>query len=376
MFAIALAIVLCAGEAVSPAPAADTYTDEFVLTRNRVLLPVWLNEQGPYPFLLDVAGAVNAVDAEAAELCGVGPDDSDADEDAADVAPYARIESLRVAGAQVSPRRFAIMDLTPLDMQLGAGVAGVVGHQGLPPRFTLDFRQLRMRPELDASATWPHVAPLRFEPGLGPTVAASINGAEPVRLVVDTAFGGVIAAPRDSAQTWGLLDAYTPRLELQGVEADDEPDGAVHIRLEILSVAGATFERPLCAVTPTGTPPRLGLGFLKHFQVGFDFIAGEMRLRRDGAQPLRDRPVIGVGLTPWRYEPPYWSVLVAKDSPADQAGLLPGDRLAEVNGLSLEGLSYEDVQRSLVGEVGELFELGVVRGGEYGIIDLVARELL
>jgi C-terminal processing protease CtpA/Prc len=54
---------------------------------------------------------------------------------------------------------------------------------------------------------------------------------------------------------------------------------------------------------------------------------------------------------------------VPADTPAARGGLRAGDRLLEVDGRSLEGLSAQEVQKLLSGEVGSTAKLEVLRDG-------------
>jgi carboxyl-terminal processing protease len=53
-----------------------------------------------------------------------------------------------------------------------------------------------------------------------------------------------------------------------------------------------------------------------------------------------------------------------KDSPAEKAGLLAGDRILEVDGKSTEGLNVDEVVKLIRGEKGSAVKLTIVRGKE------------
>lgn len=65
----------------------------------------------------------------------------------------------------------------------------------------------------------------------------------------------------------------------------------------------------------------------------------------------------------------YFTVASAiEDSPAAQAGLLPGDRITSIDGASLKGKRLKWVVKNLRGPPGTAVQLGVQRGGErYGL---------
>jgi carboxyl-terminal processing protease len=57
-------------------------------------------------------------------------------------------------------------------------------------------------------------------------------------------------------------------------------------------------------------------------------------------------------------------VEVPPDSPAQRGGLRAGDRVMSVDDQSIAGLTAEQVQRLLAGEVGSIARLQVLREGE------------
>lgn len=64
-------------------------------------------------------------------------------------------------------------------------------------------------------------------------------------------------------------------------------------------------------------------------------------------------------------------------SPAEKAGLLPGDQIVEVDGMSLEGLSLNEAVQYIRGEAGSELTLGIIREGRPNIfrVNLVRAEI-
>ncbi len=76
----------------------------------------------------------------------------------------------------------------------------------------------------------------------------------------------------------------------------------------------------------------LGGGILRNFIVTFDREHNEVFFQREGNEPLSIPAVRGTGLS-FRKTPAYWKVAgVVPGSPADVAGVRPGDLVSRVNG--------------------------------------------
>lgn len=80
--------------------------------------------------------------------------------------------------------------------------------------------------------------------------------------------------------------------------------------------------------------------------------------------------VVGVGISVQLIDD-YVSIMkVFNDSPAKKAGILPGDKIAQVNGESVAGKQVEDVTSKVKGPAGTTVKLGVLRQGVKSIITL------
>ncbi len=64
---------------------------------------------------------------------------------------------------------------------------------------------------------------------------------------------------------------------------------------------------------------------------------------------------------------------VFEDSPAWRAGVLPGDQIAEINGESVVGKSFEETMDMVKGAAGTEVKLGLLRQGENNIISFVIK---
>jgi hypothetical protein len=88
---------------------------------------------------------------------------------------------------------------------------------------------------------------------------------------------------------------------------------------------------------------------LRHFTLTFDQRRGTVTFQRESTAPLAMPPVRGVGLG-FSRSPAYWRVTsVIPDSPADRAGILPGDLVTRINGQPVENwdlVGYDTLMRT------------------------------
>jgi len=64
-------------------------------------------------------------------------------------------------------------------------------------------------------------------------------------------------------------------------------------------------------------------------------------------------------------------ILIAKvfpGSPAEKAGILPGDRIAAVDGTNMMGASLDEASALIMGEAGTNVKLGIIRNGQTGML--------
>ncbi len=80
--------------------------------------------------------------------------------------------------------------------------------------------------------------------------------------------------------------------------------------------------------------------------------------------------VVGIGISAQLIDDYVNIMKVYNDSPAKKAGILPGDKIAQVNGESVAGKQIEDVTSKIKGPAGTTVKLGILRQGVKNIITL------
>ena len=307
---------------------------------------------GPWRVLVDTGSTVTLVSPEFAHAYA-------GDEPAADMAvvrvrsadggstllPGVRVRSLALGAARFENVTALVYDFDELSAHYGRKIDGIVGY----PLFrdtvlTLDYPHALL--ELVPAATAPAL-PGRVLPLLGdwsrPVVAAQL-GDRPLAVLLDTGSSGALrlnpgifpprlTAPVRPGATVATLTG--DRQQEIGRLADD------------FVLGGRTFTRPV--VELTDQPAAVGSEVLRHFRITLDAERGLASLMRDGDDPLGGDPLHSTGIS-FRRFPAYWRVVsVIPGSPADDAGLEPGDLVTRINGERVEkwGLDrYEALVRA------------------------------
>jgi regulator of sigma E protease len=96
-----------------------------------------------------------------------------------------------------------------------------------------------------------------------------------------------------------------------------------------------------------------------------------LELDRVGEDFSEERTLEALGLQPWRLEVPAVVGEVSEGSPAEAAGIMPGDRIAEIAGEAVESWSWIGHLVQLHGKRGEPLAVTVERGGQ--LVELEVR---
>lgn len=364
--------VLCLAAA---AFAAEDTPAPLVCVRNRPLVPVSLDENGPYYMLLDLALPRPVISAEVAGYLKLEtvPGDS----------PGWNLVTLRAfqwGGLPAVSKTCVSTDLVLLSGLLGMSVAGIVNPRELGAEMVLDIGRGGFSVHA-ASATVvhdekdPRVVKMSRVGDL-PAVPALLNGTVLRTCVLDTTFGGVIAVSEGLLLELGIALEKEPKLVVQSPPGyTGDPEGRVQIRLKDLRVGVAGIHSPVCTVEPGTKPPRIGVGFLKHFGATINFDRKLIRWE-ESAEPARGEPIVSCGLTLDAFRGGRWRVWVAAGSPADREGVVSGSELVRVNGKDMSDVSYAEACEALPSDEGKQAEITLMHDTETRTVTLSAEKLL
>jgi hypothetical protein len=340
-----------------PAPVRIPFT----LTETRILVDCMVAGRGPFRFVLDTGGTIGLLDARFVRELGLrrigespltlhGRRGSYSIHEAPELVFGGVIRQPSAAFAAVSDFSFG-------DGAVGSLAAGVLS--AVNGELDYDAREWRIHgASPPARPGW-----TRYERaivqhgnrnGSSFLFADAELGGQSFRLGLDTGWPSLTRIYRRTAERAGLWDA--PRW------SPGAPDGRTRVvRAPALRLAGATIERPLVSIMES---PQwelfdagiIGLPILRQFNMATEVGSGALFLKRNGqtgtAGPepynraglwiTRDGARLGVGV-------------VGGGSPAEAAGLAPGDRLV--------GAEFATLIAALQGEAGTRVPLTVERAG-------------
>jgi hypothetical protein len=370
------------------ASAAESVEVDCTLAGNAVLVPVDLQGVGPYPFILDAGTRDLVVNRDVAGYLKL-----DLSADHGTTAFTAPLAAAGVGGTALPQDTTLVMDLSGFSERMGIRVAGILPACVPGKELTLDIVGNRLiLSDLPETAGETASAPARAEAlralaaAVPPTVRGLINGQDLRTFVVDTTFAGAVGLPEWDLRELGLLRDDTAKLVIETPPAASEAPpspwatltGGMQIRLKALRVGAAQMDDPVCVVLEGREPPRIGLGFLRHFRARFalDAAGVSVRIERADAASVRDGPVVGCGISLVQCQQGFWRIAVACNSSAARAGIASGDPLVQVDGEDMRDQPYTVVLEGLAAEEGEPVEVTVRRGDKDKTVRLVAERLL
>ncbi len=212
--------------ALPPAPEAlRTAEDQF----DRLTVPVTVDGQGPFPFVVDTGADRTVLSAELAARLKLAPGAPVRLHEVAgvDLTPTVRVERLEVGARKIGPLDAPVLGAADLG---GLGMLGVDSLQGR--RIVMDFRRRRLSVEPSRREAYdPAVVVVRARSRYGQLVLVDASvGRRPIAVILDSGAQNTIGNPalRD------LLGAPRP------AAARPVPGAAPVMVAQVLSVSGAT----------------------------------------------------------------------------------------------------------------------------------------
>jgi predicted aspartyl protease len=250
-----------------------------------ILVPVAVNDEGPFDFILDTGAGTSLLSTELAKKLDVKITGSKEGQSAGGKVSVslARVDSLAVGETRLPDIDVGVVDLSHVGKTIGAQIDGDLGYNFIKHfRITIDYRKLEIRFEdpkrVEQFGNVPLTEiPMRLANPAKPLILVDVyaNGRGPFQFAVDTGTStsaitpelarelGVTSSPIGAATTGGAHVAVTA-----GTLASFQVGGA---RIENSSVVVADFFAMLSEVVGTKLDGIVGYNFLRNYKVAFDY---------------------------------------------------------------------------------------------------------
>ena len=304
---------------------------------NILVIEAKWDRAGPYHFLIDTGSTVTLVtpelaqrypakDAPGADAAPVPVRSADGSTTALRPTVLARLD---LGAAHFTEVPALIYDCSPLSEQLGVRLDGVLGL----PLFrqlllTLDYpgHRLLLRP-ITAAATLPGTA-IRTNPTDRTPLIPVRLGDRTLTVLVDSGSNdGLSLNPYGLDPKFAFGPAEGPTV---GTLTGDRSEQIGRLADNLYLGDYYAVPHPVAALTDELSA--LGGGLLKYFTVSFDQENARVLFYREAVEPIAIPAPRSAGLS-FRKLPAYWRVVgVIPHSPADVAGVEPGDLVTRIDG--------------------------------------------
>ena len=356
LLAAALALVLASCASVPPdwiyprAPvlsASETPTALPVTwLGGYALVETYVDGRGPWTFLLDSGADHYAIDLRTADALKLEREGGDGVRltnmltgTQTDLVGSARIREIRAGPLAESDTGAEIVDLSLAEQAMGTRIDGVLPASAFRDGLlTFDFAagtvtvvQGELPPPDGRDVLALHLVPL-------PCIAVEIGGS-PCAVLLDTGSDSALCVPAAREPTMRFR-APPAAVGMHGTLAGVIPDRSA--RLDgALAWGRHRIADPVVSLTP-GEWCLAGVKLLGEFRVTFDFAHARVRFDRSGTEPIRSRPVRGIGAGFLRRNGVSTVEYVFDGGPAARAGLRVGDHIEAVDDRPVGELTYSE----------------------------------
>lgn len=294
------------------------------------------DKRGPYHFLVDTGAAVTLVSPELAARYPAKNAPPTATplvrvksaEGETALLPAVTLRRIELGGARFENVQALVYDCAALSAHLGVRIDGILGF----PLFretllTLDYPNARvLLQRRSAAATIPGAA-IPFNNERKTPIIQLQLGPQTLAALIDSGSDAVL-----SLNPLGLQPQFAvpPRVGATVATLSGDREQKIGRLAQSLTIGRYVVERPLVELTDELTS--IGGGVLRHFTVTFDQEHSRVTFFRDTPTPVAAEPLRSTGLS-FSKTPAYWRVAsVVPGSPAENAGVQPGDLVTRING--------------------------------------------
>ena len=290
-----------------------------------------------------------------------------------------RSPEILVGDVALAADRVAAVDLSTVKAISGSECDGILGadfDRGRVVSINFDDRVLKISDTPDVGQGSPAVClPLKSIGNGNVAVDAMVDGV-PVTFMIDTGDNGSISLNQED---WARIVASRGDVEthtLLATPISGAPVETSGARIADLTIGPNHYKGFVAtALQNSRGLSSLGLRFLRQHVVDFDFQRQKLFLRRGAAYGEREAFDMS-GLHLVRLQGATVVYAVDSGSPAESAGIKPGDTIEQVNEVSADKLSLRDIRRVLKSNDGVTVLLKVRRGKEIAEDRLRLRKIL
>jgi predicted aspartyl protease len=250
-----------------------------------ILLPVHVNERGPFDFILDTGAGTSLLTPELAKQLNVKIVGSKEGQSAGGnvAVSLAKADSLAVGGARINDVDLGIVDLAHVGKTIGAKIDGDLGYNFLKHfRVTINYRDCEIRfddpKRIEAFAHGAKTAvPIRLASPAKPLllIDVQLNGRGPFQFAIDTGTSTTAITPQ-LANELGISSSPTGTGTTAGAQVDVRAGNVESFQLggakiDNMTVVVADFFEMLSAAIGAKLDGIVGYNFLRNYKVAIDY---------------------------------------------------------------------------------------------------------
>jgi predicted aspartyl protease len=257
-----------------------------------ILLPVQVNGEGPFQFILDTGASISLLSPLLAQRLRVEPNSSREGQSAGGrvAVSLAQVDFISLGDCRVSPLEVGIVDLSQVARTVGANIDGDLGYNFLRHfRLTIDYGAAELR--IDDPKRFDYFGdrsltevPIRLAAPAKPLILvdAFIDGRGPFQFAIDTGTS-TSAISAEAAATLGLKGTpigagTTPGAQVQVTAASVRSLQVGGAKIDDVNVVIGSFLAMLSEAAGTRLDGIIGYNFLRNFKVTIDYPNQQMTL--------------------------------------------------------------------------------------------------